>query len=333
MQFLITKKINQLIKAFFSTLLIFAAHTAVAADAVKIGYQTGIDPSKVALADGLYEKNSGQKIEWRRFDNGAEVLRALASGDIDIGNVGSTIVATAGARKLPISTFLIAAELGTSEALVVRKDSGISSPEDLVGKTIAVPFVSTSHYSLLAALKQWGIDSKKVKIINLRGSEIPAAWKRGDIHAAYVWEPALGVIKETGKVLVTSAELARLGLPTYDVWVVRNKFAENNAAFLNSFTKTTFEFFSTYKANPTPFAYDAGNLKKIGRVTGAKENDISVLLAGNQYPSAEQQKEILSGVYIQAIADTASFLKEQGKLDTVAVDYSSYATTNFLGIK
>jgi taurine transport system substrate-binding protein len=321
-----------LVGAIGSALLVFAAQLTFA-DTVKIGYQTGIDPSKVALADGLYEKNSGQKIEWRRFDNGAELLRALASGDIDVGNVGSTIVATAGARKLPITTFLIAAELGTSEALVVRKDSGISSQEDLVGKTIAVPFVSTSHYSLLAALKKWGIDSKKVKIINLRGSEIPAAWKRGDIDAAYVWEPALGVIKETGKVLVTSAELARLGLPTYDVWVVRNKFAESNAAFLNSFSKTTFEFFSTYKANPSAFAFDAENLKKIGRVTGAKANDISVLLAGNQYLSAEQQKEILSAVYIQAIADTASFLKEQGKLDTVAPDYSGYATTQFLGVQ
>lgn len=331
MKSLTTKKITLLVRAIFSALIIVSAQITFA-DTINIGYQTGIDPSKVALADGLYEKNSGHQIEWRRFDNGAEVLRALASGDIDIGNVGSTIVATAGARKLPITTFLIAAELGTSEALVVQKDSGINSPEDLVGKTIAVPFVSTSHYSLLAALKKWGIDSKKVKVINLRGSEIPAAWKRGDIDAAYVWEPALGVIKETGKVLVTSAELARLGLPTYDVWVARNQFADKNAAFLNSFTKTTFAFFATYKANPTPFAYDEDNLRKIARVTGAKENDISVLLAGNQYPSAKQQQEILSGVYIQAIADTAAFLKEQGKLDSVAPDYSGYATTKYLGV-
>lgn len=328
----INKKITALCSLFFIASLVLSAQVALA-DSVKIGYQTGIDPSKVALADGLFEKNSGQKIEWRRFDNGAEVIRALASGDIDIGNVGSTIVATAGARKLPITTFLIAAELGTSEALVVRNNSGINSPQDLIGKTIAVPFVSTSHYSLLAALKHWSIDRSKVKIINLRGSEIPAAWKRGDIDAAYVWEPALGAIKETGKVLVSSADLSSWGLPTYDVWVVRNQFAEKNADFLNSFSKTTFEFFATYKANQTPFAYNAENLQKIGRVTGAKASDITTLLGGNQYPSAEQQKDILSKRYVQAISDTAAFLKEQGKLDSVAADYSSYATTKFLGIK
>jgi len=324
------KKITTLVSIVLTASFLFIAESALA-QSVKIGYQTGIDPSKVALADGLFEKNSGQKIEWRRFDNGAEVIRALASGDIDIGNVGSTIVATAGARKLPITTFLIAAELGTSEALIVRNGTGISSPNDLIGKTIAVPFVSTSHYSLLAALKHWNIDRSKIKIINLRGSEIPAAWKRGDIDAAYVWEPALGAIKESGKVLVSSADLSNWGLPTYDVWVVRNQFAEKNAAFLNSFSKTTFDFFKAYKANPTPFANSPENLQKIGRVTGAKAQDITTLLSGNQYPSAEQQQDILSKRYVQAIADTAKFLKEQGKLDSVAPDYSSYATTKFLG--
>ena len=43
----------------------------------------------------------------------------------------------------------------------MRNGSGIEKPEDLVGKTVAVPFVSTTHYSLLAALKHWGIDPRR----------------------------------------------------------------------------------------------------------------------------------------------------------------------------
>ena len=309
--------------------LLFTA-SGFAADSVKIGYQTGIEPSKVALADGVFEKDSGRKIEWRRFDNGSEVIRAIASGDIDIGNVGSTIVATAGSRQLPVQTFLIAAELGSSEALVVRNNSGINSPADLVGKTIAVPFVSTSHYSLLAALKHWGIDRTKVKVINLRGSEIPAAWKRGDIDAAYAWEPALGVLKETGKVLATSADVASWGSPTYDVWITRKDFATKNSDFLLSFTKTSIAYFKTYQDNPKAFATNPETLQKISRVTGAKTADISILLGGNNYPLAEQQKSLLDGTYIKAISDTAAFLKEQGKLDSVAADYRNYSTVQFL---
>ncbi len=63
--------------------------------AVVIAYQTGIDPSKVAQANGDYEKDSQQKIEWKKFDTGADVVNALASGDVSIGNIGTSPLATA----------------------------------------------------------------------------------------------------------------------------------------------------------------------------------------------------------------------------------------------
>ena len=201
---------------------------AHAADAIRIGYQTNLDPAKVAQADGAYEKAIGKPLDWRKFDSGAEVIAAIAGGSIDIGLVGSSPLAVAASNKLPIETFLIADLIGDAEALVVRNGSGIEKPEDLVGKTVAVPFVSTTHYSLLAALKHWGIDPTKVKIVNARPPEIAAAWSRGDIDAAYVWDPALGAIKPTGKVLVSSAEVGKWGAPTFDAWIVRKDFAEKN---------------------------------------------------------------------------------------------------------
>src|SRR5690606_4773580 len=67
-----------------------------------IAYQTGIDPTKVAQADGAYEQAIGQKIDWRRFNSGAEVVTAIASGDVQIGNLGSSPLAAAASRNLPI---------------------------------------------------------------------------------------------------------------------------------------------------------------------------------------------------------------------------------------
>jgi len=303
-------------------LQIILCSPSIWAGEVTIGYQTGVEPAKVALADGEYEKATGTKINWRKFDNGAELIRAMASGDVDIGNVGSSIVATAAGRQLPVKTFLVAAELGTSEALIVRNGAGIATPNDLAGKIIAVPFVSTSHYSLLSALKHWGIDTSKVKIINLRISEITAAWKRGDIDAAYVWEPALGKIKETGKLLASSADLAKWGAPTYDLWIVREDFSIKNPDFLRKY--------KDYHANPKAFSADAAHLSKIARVTGAKQEDISVLLAGDSYPVQDKQLKLLNGPVIKAIADTAAFLKSQGKLDLLLPDYKKYVTDSFV---
>ena len=140
------------LKSLYVALSLLAG-TASAADPVTIAYQTGIDPSKVAQADGAYEAATGSKINWRKFESGAEVIAAVASGDVPIGNIGSSPLAAAASRGLPIQTFLVTAEIGDSEALVVRNGSNITAPKDLIGKKVAVPFVSTTHYSLLAALK------------------------------------------------------------------------------------------------------------------------------------------------------------------------------------
>jgi taurine transport system substrate-binding protein len=300
------------------------------ADTVTIGYQTGIEPSKVAIANGDYEKATGTQINWRRFDNGAELIRAMSSGDVDIANIGSSIIATAASRHLPIETFLVAAQLGTSEALVVRKDSTINGDQGWEGKIIAVPFVSTAHYSLLSALKHWNVDLSKVKIINLRVSEIAAAWKRGDIDAAYVWEPGLGSIKETGKVIATSVDVANWGSPTFDLWTTRKDFASKHPEFLTQFVKVSIAFYQQYQANPEQFKNNIENLNKIAKVTGAKIEDIKTLLGGDTYPLAEAQIQLLNNSVKKAIADTATFLKVQRQIDAVLSDYSPFVTDRFI---
>src|ERR1700712_6036976 len=153
-------------------LAVCTAQAGAAAGDLRIGYQNEPDPSHVAIVDGAYEKATGDKIEWRKFDSGASVIAALASNAIDIGYAGSSPLAAGVTRGAPIEAFLVAGLIGKAEALVVRNGAGINEPKDLVGKKIAVPFVSTSHYSLLFALKHWGIDPSKVNILNLQPPEI-----------------------------------------------------------------------------------------------------------------------------------------------------------------
>ena len=76
---------------------------AQAAD-VTIAYQTTVDPAKVAQADGAYEKATNTKIDWRKFDNGADIIAAIASGDVQIGYLGSSPLTAAITRKVPVQT-------------------------------------------------------------------------------------------------------------------------------------------------------------------------------------------------------------------------------------
>lgn len=308
-------------------LLSLTALSAHAVD-VTVAYQTSAEPAKVAQAENTFAKESGAKVDWRKFDSGSSVLRALASGDVQIGNIGSSPLAVAASQKLPIEAFLLASELGSSEALVVKKS--INGPQDLIGKRIAVPFISTTHYSLLSALKHWGIDPKKVTIVNLQPPAIAAAWARGDIDGAYVWAPAVNELEKTGKVLTDSSQVGKWGSPTLDVWVVRKDFAQAHPEIVTAFARSALSAQKAYLQNPDHWLKDASNLNTLSRLSGVPNEQIPELVKGNRYlPVAEQVTQLGQPVN-KAIKDTASFLKEQGKVPQVDNDYSSFVTDKFV---
>ncbi len=233
---------------------------------VTIAYQTSAEPAKVAQADNTFAKESGATVDWRKFDSGASVVRALASGDVQIGNIGSSPLAVAASQQVPIEVFLLASQLGSSEALVVKKS--ITKPQDLVGKRIAVPFISTTHYSLLAALKHWGIKPGQVQIVNLQPPAIIAAWQRGDIDGAYVWAPAVNQLEKDGTVLADSAKVGEWGSPTLDVWVVRKDFAQQHPDIVRAFARSAIGAQKAYLDNPDAWLSQPENLRKLSALSG-----------------------------------------------------------------
>lgn len=295
---------------------------------VTVAYQTSAEPAKVAQADGTFARASGATVQWLKFDSGASVVRALASGDVQIGNIGSSPLAVAASQNVPIEVFLLASQLGSSEALVVKQD--LPSPTALAGKRIAVPFTSTTHYSLLAALRHWGVDPTSLQIVNLQPPAIIAAWQRGDIDGAYVWAPALNELRKEGKVLTDSAQVGKWGAPTLDVWVVRKEFAKAHPELVQAFVDSTLAAQRDYLANPDDWLAKPDNLAKLSTLSGVPEADVPGLVRGNTYLSASQQSAELGKLVNQTIIDTARFLKEQGKVQSAGSDYRDYVTDRFV---
>lgn len=314
-----------------AALALATSFTAASAEDVtlNIGYQPIVEPSRVPQADGTYEKATGAKINWQKFDGGADVIAAIASGALDIGYVGSSPLAAAASRELPIETIFVVGLISEAEALAVRS---IDTPEGLAGKKIATPFVSTAHYSLLTALKHWNVDPKSVEILNLRPPEIAAAWERGDIDGAYVWDPVLAELKKSGKVLATSADVAEWGGPTFDAWIVSRKFAEAHPDVVTAFVKVTGDATAAYRANPDAWNASSAEAEKIARLTGAKQGEVPALLKGYIFPTLEEQagEALLGGGTVKAVADTSAFLLEQGKIPAALSDYSPYVSTRWV---
>ena len=141
---------------------------------ITIAYQTGFSPFVRAVASGEIEKIPGFKVEFRQFNSGAEIFAAIAAGDVQIGDVGSSPFAASTSKGIDVKAIYISGAAGEDEALVARNGSGIGKLEDLKGKRLAAAPVSTDHFMLLSTLKQLGIKPDEATVLAIPQPEIVA---------------------------------------------------------------------------------------------------------------------------------------------------------------
>ncbi len=304
---------------------------------VTVGYQLTYAPWEVAIQARAFEESTGYRIHWRRFDSGAKVVSAIVLGDVQIALLGSAPIAAAISQGVAMRLFWISADIVESEALIVHNESGIASSQDLVGKTIAVPFFSTSHFSLVVAFERSGIDINDADIINLQPYSIASAWQRGDIDAAFIWNPVLALLKESGKVLVTAGELhSSTDKPTFDGLVVQPEFAETHPEFMAQFVKIIAEADESYRSNPSAWTPDSPMVKTMVEMVGGNSRDVPAALASNRFPSLQEQVSCVwlgcgnDGGAARSLRATAEFLRTHGQVDQVPADFSQFVTSKHI---
>ena len=301
-----------------------------------VGYQTGADPFEVSIANGTLAKATGKDVEFRKFNSGADIFAAIASGDVQVGYVGSSPFAAAASRGLDVKAFFIPSISGTDEALVVRNGSGIKTAADLKGKRLSAAPVSTDHYQLLATLKQNGISEKEATVLALPQPEIVAAYNRGDLDGAFVWDPALSELKKNGTVLLTSKQVAEAGAPTFNAWVATAKFIKGNPDFLKSFAAEVAKENASFLNDKAAWSEESDNVKAIAKLLGGTPKDQAAGLKDlNLLPASAQATDAWlgggekSGV-AKILKETAVFLKEQKKITAVRDSYAPFVTAEFV---
>lgn len=299
---------------------------------VTFAYQDMLVPLRTIIESGELEKRTGYKINWRQFGGGGDVIRAMASGVVQIGEAGSSPIAAAASQGQDIKLFWILDDIADAEALVARDGAGIASMKDLKGKKVATPFVSTSHYQLMVDLKAQGVDPKSVNVMNMRPPEIAAAWERGDIDAAFIWDPVLSKIKTNGKVITTSGAIGKKGYPTFDGLVVNAEWAAKNEAFMVALVKALAKADADYRDNTAKWTADSAQVKAVAKWTKADAKAVPPAMALYRFPTLAEQASPtwLGGGAAKALTDTATFLKEQGRVQELKPNYGAFVTTAYV---
>ena len=178
-------------------------------DTVKIGYLPSDHDAALFVADaqGLYkEKNISTELV--QFNNGGDLMTAMASGDVDVGYVGIAPVLSSVSSGVPVKVISSAQVEGSG--IIVTNDSNIHSAQDLAGKTIATPGeASIQHVLLSAYLKTNGMSLDDINESAMKVPSINDALKTGNLPAAITFQPyvSLGEADDNINELVDSAQI------------------------------------------------------------------------------------------------------------------------------
>jgi len=303
---------------------------------VTIAYQTDAVPYAVGIQDGGLAKATGWKIDFRKFNSGAEIFAAIAGGSVDIGDLGSSPLAASTSNGLDVKVVFISSSAGRDEQLVVRNGSGIKTLADLRGKRLAAAPVSTDHYMLLSVLKQEGIPESAVQFFAIPQPQIVAGWARGDIDAAFVWNPALNELLHSGTSLLTAEQVAARGAPTFTAMVATSSFAEKNPEFLTAYLRAVQGYYESYATNKAAWGPRSENATKLAALLGGTPEQQSEDLTYPVFPTRAQQlsKTWLAGGddsgVAKALKSTADFLVSQQKIGDALPGYGRFVTTRYL---
>ena len=127
---------------------------------------------------------------------GKPALQAVIEGQADIATAGDTPIVFAVMDGKKITTLAMIQTANKNEAIVARRDHGITKPSDLKGKKIGLTLGTTGDFFADSFLLAHGIDRKHIKIIDLKPDEMAAALAAEKVDAVSTWNPTLIQLKK-----------------------------------------------------------------------------------------------------------------------------------------
>ena len=189
-----------------------------------------------ALNMGYFEQ-MGLNVTLTEFQGGPAEIAAMASGDIDISQIGH------GAHALCIEGQAKIFHLdctSLADAVVANTDKGINSIADLKGKTIAVSSGTSAEIILNLALASAGLTQDDVTLVEMDANGMVSAMVSGGVDACATWSPSTMTIANAlgDKALTLATNNDYVDQVTFpSSFITTEKFANENHDVLVRFSR------------------------------------------------------------------------------------------------
>ena len=190
-------------------------------------------PGYVALEEGFFEEAlPGVDVQVTYFNSGSDAGAAISGGSIDATYIGPGPATSLYLQPEPVVAVVSGVTSGGA-SFVVRTDAGISSPDDLVGKKIAVPgFGNTQDVALRTWLNDRSLGANdaggEVDVLEVDNPELLGLFEAGHLDGAWEPEPYPSLLVRAGvaEPFVDEADLWPDGEFTTTVLMVNTIFMD-----------------------------------------------------------------------------------------------------------
>lgn len=252
----------------------------------------------IARELGLFEKY-GVDVEPVYFPIFGEAIPALATGNIDGGlfALGDTL------NTNSVSPVMIVALYDDGGTNYIVGTPDVPTSADVRGKRIGVPVGSIYELFVTEMLKQNGLTTRDVTLVNMDVEEVPASLGLS-IDAGYVWDPlATEALANGGTLLYKSG---RENTVNPDVIVFRKDVIERRPEDIRAFLQAWFEAVQYRRENP-----QLAN-EILARVLDTPVEELTV--DSYIFTAQENRSAMDSGILTEAINANADFLIRIGSL-------------------
>jgi len=203
----------------FTASVLFAAGEKVAEGELElteitIQYQpnTLFAVQSVALEKGWFEEAGFTKVNIKNFTSGNLAGEALIAGELSVWVPGNMPVISMRHNGVPI---VVTGMLNVcpAEYLMVRNDAVIRKPEDIYNIRVGLVVGSTAEGVLWNMANYYGLDQKKLNVVNLAPPEQITALRNNEIQAMLVWPPAAYQVRDIATYMFDSKEFSHTNVP------------------------------------------------------------------------------------------------------------------------
>ncbi len=151
---------------------------------------TSLLPSLIHVADekGFFLEE-GIDLTIKGYPTGKAALEATLKEEVNIGTVADPPIVFSSFKRNDFIVFAGILDSAQHAKALARKDSGIKTPQDLVGKKVATTIGTTAHFFMDIFLTFNNLDFTSIELVNLKPKEMVNAITNNEVDAIFAWEP------------------------------------------------------------------------------------------------------------------------------------------------